>query len=96
MAWSSADLLDDVKLWLRIASNKLDNELTQTLDACKSDLSNAGVKKLDTNDPLIQQAAKLYCKAQFGYDDTADKFAKAYEYLKSALSLSGDYNAGDG
>ena len=81
-----------MKLWLRISSGKMDDELTQTIDACKLDLSNSGVKNLDSSDPLIQQAVKLYCKAQFGYDDSAGKFAEAYEHLKAALSLSGDYN----
>lgn len=49
--------------------------------------------KLDN--PLIQQAVKLYCKAQFGYDDTSSKFAKSYELLKQSLSLSGEYNMED-
>ena len=93
MAWTSESLLAPVKLWLRISSSKMDDELEQTIDACKLDLSNSGVKKLDSSDPLIQQAVKLYCKAQFGYDDSAGKFAEAYEHLKAALSLSGDYNA---
>ena len=95
MAWTSESLLAPVKLWLRISSNKMGDELEQTIDACKLDLQNSGVKNLDSSDPLIQQAVKLYCKAQFGYDDSADsagKFAEAYEHLKTALSLSGDYN----
>lgn len=96
MAWKSSDLLDPVKLWLRISSSKLDGELEQTINACKLDLQNSGVKNLNSTDPLIQQAVKLYCKSQFGYDDYAEKFCKAYEHLKAALSLSGDYNAGEG
>ena len=93
MAWTSEDLLAPVKLWLRISSDKMDDELEQTIDACKLDLSNSGVKNLDSADPLIRQAVKLYCKVQFGYDDSAGKFAEAYEHLKAALSLSGDYNS---
>ena len=96
MAWTSSALLAPVKLWLRISSNKMDDELAQTIDACKLDLQNSGVKKLDSVDPLIRQAVKLYCKAQFGYDDSAGKFTEAYEHLKAALSLSGDYNAETG
>ena len=93
MAWTSENLLAPVKLWLRISSNKMDDELEQTIDACKLDLQNSGVKKLDSSDPLIQQTVKLYCKAQFGYDNSAGKFTEAYEHLKAALSLSGDYNS---
>ena len=92
MAWTSGSLLAPVKLWLRISSNKMDDELEQTIDACKLDLQNSGVKNLDSSDLLIQQAVKLYCKSQFGYDDSAWKFAEAYEHLKAALPLSGDYN----
>ena len=92
MAWTSGSLLAPAKLWLRISSNKMDDELEQTIDACKLDLQNSGVKNLDSSDLLIQQAVKLYCKSQFGYDDSAGKFAEAYEHLKAALSLSGDYN----
>ena len=92
MAWTSSALLAPVKLWLRVSSSKMDDELTQTIDACKLDLQNSGVKKLDSSDPLIQQAVKLYCKAQFGYDDSSGDFSRAYEHLKAALSLSGDYN----
>lgn len=93
MAWTSEDLLAPVKLWLRISSDKMDDELEQTINACKLDLQNSGVKNLNSTDPLIQQAVKLYCKSQFGYDDYAEKFSKAYEHLKAALSLSGDYNS---
>ena len=96
MAWTSESLLAPVKLWLRISSSKMDDELAQTIDACKLDLSNSGVKNLDSNDPLIRQAVKLYCKAQFGYDDSSGAFSKAYEHLKAALSLSGDYNVEEG
>jgi hypothetical protein len=96
LAWVSADLIKPAKLWLRISSDKLDDELTQTIEACKLDLSNSGVRKLDTSDALIKQAVKLYCKAQFGYDGGSDEFSKAYEHLKAALSLSGDYNAEEG
>lgn len=94
--WDAKALIAPVKLWLRISSDKMDDELEQTIDACKLDLSNSGVKNLDSSDPLIQQAVKLYCKAQFGYDDSSDSFSKAYESLKAALSLSGDYNTEGG
>ena len=46
MAWTSESLLAPVKLWLRISSDKMDDELEQTIDACKLDLSNSGVEKL--------------------------------------------------
>jgi len=89
------ELLPAVKKWLRITSASLDDEIEQTISACIPDLKNAGVKNAALDDPLIQQAIKLYCKAQFGYDDSSSKFAKAYELLKQSLSLSSEYNTED-
>jgi hypothetical protein len=45
-------------------------------------------------DPLIERAIILYVKANFGYtqDVDAKRFADAYENLRRALVLSGDYN----
>lgn len=87
-----AVLINQARTWLRITTDALDAELGQTLDAGVLDLQNAGVKDPDLTDPLVQQALKLYCKAQFGYDKDAEKFARSYEYLKCAMALSGDYN----
>jgi hypothetical protein len=92
---TTEELLPSVKKWLRIMSVSLDDEISQTISACVVDLKNAGVRKVKLDNPLIQQAVKLYCKAQFGYDDTSSKFAKSYELLKQSLSLSGEYNMED-
>lgn len=78
--------------WLRIATKSRDDEIRQVIDACLIDLSIGGVAVIDTEDPAIQQAIKLYLKSQFGYDLNAEKFGKAYEHLKAALALCGDYN----
>lgn len=87
-----ADLRDDVKLWLRISGSATDAEIDQTIQSALMDLQLAGVVKTEPSDALIQQAVKLYCKAQFGYDEDAAKFSIAYEHLKSALALCGEYN----
>ena len=78
--------------WLRITTETRDEEIRQVIDACLIDLSNAGVVSLDTDDAAVQQCLKLYLKSQFGYDANAEKFNEAYEHLKKALALSGDYN----
>lgn len=86
-------MLEKVKLALRIKSNKLDEEITDLIEACKIDLSLSGVKRIKGTDPLIQQAIKLYCKANFGLDNKdSEKYQKSYEMLKISLSLCGDYN----
>ncbi|MBQ3503679.1 MAG: DNA-packaging protein [Oscillospiraceae bacterium] len=95
-AKNAADaLLDSAKKWLRRSSDKLNDEITQTMAAAFLDMKNAGIKRLDKEDPLIQQAVKLYLKAHFGYDDQPEKWEAAYERLKAALSLSSDYTRED-
>lgn len=89
---TDAELLTAAKVWLRDTSSTMDVEITQTIAACKLDLTNGGVVVIDIDDALTQQAIKLYLKAQFGYDDKADKYAAAYEHVKAALALSGLYN----
>lgn len=83
-----------VKLWIRKISigNILDEEIWQDVLACCADLKISGVVKTDLDDPLIQQAVKLYCKAHFGYEEDSEKFQSAYDALKASLSLSGEYN----
>lgn len=87
------DINTNVKLFLRVSSASADAEIQQTIDACLLDLRNAGVSSLDTDDPLIQQAVKLYCKAQFGFSADSEKYERAYEHLKASLSLSSDYSS---
>ena len=84
-------LLPEGKKWLRRSTSTLDTEIIQTAASAFLDMKNAGIKRLDREDPLIQQAVKLYLKAHFGYDDQPEKWEAAYERLKAALSLSSDY-----
>lgn len=84
-------LLPEARVWVRKSASNLDDELEQTLAACMLDLKNAGVDNFREGDPLLKQAAKLYLKAHFGYDDKSEKWEAAYEHLKAALSLSGEY-----
>ena len=84
-------LLPDARLWVRKSSDNLDNEIIQTTAACMLDLKNAGVVNFKSEDPILQQAAKLYLKAQFGFSEDSAKWEAAYEHLKAALSLSSDY-----
>lgn len=86
-------MLEKVKLSLRIKNNKLDLEINDLIEACKIDLSICGVRKVDENDPLIQRAIIIYCKANFGLDNKdSEKYQRSYDLLKQSLSLCGDYN----
>lgn len=89
-------LLSDVKTALRISetTTDFDGEIQDLIDAAKTDLGLSGVmseKVIDT-DPLIKRAVIVYCKANFGYDNPdAERFHRAYDLLKTHLSLSVDY-----
>lgn len=86
-------LLEKVRSSLRIKNTKFDDEIEDLINACKVDLSLSGVKKIDAEDVLIQQAIKLYCKANFGLDNKdSEKYRNSYQALKVSLSLCGDYN----
>lgn len=85
-------MLSQVKESIRIKHDKLDSDLQGHIDACKADLKRAGVTKIDETDALITQAIKIYVKWQVNYEGQADRFMRAYESLRDALSLCGDYN----
>lgn len=85
--------LADIKTDLRISHNKLDADIQSTMDACTLDLGMAGVKKSEP-DALIDKAIKLYCRWQFDYNGKADQYERAYQALRTAMSLCGDYNGG--
>ncbi|MDU4787666.1 MAG: head-tail connector protein [Clostridium sp.] len=86
-------MLEKVKLSLRIKSSKLDDEINDLIEACKIDLSIGGVRKIKDDDPIIQRAIIVYCKANFGLDNKdSEKYQKSYDLLKQSLSLCGDYN----
>jgi hypothetical protein len=86
-------LIDDVKLTLRIKNTAYDAEIQALVDTCKADLKISGVDIVNGTDPLTAQAIKLYCKGSFGYDDNSEKFMNAYNGLKIAMALCGDYKA---
>ena len=95
MAEITNEIVDSARAWLRISTNQRDDEIKQVMEACLIDLKNGGVAKIDTEDSAIRQCLKLFLKSQFGYDADAERFAKAYEFLKCSLALSGDYNVED-
>lgn len=87
-------LTEKVRAALRISSTgeKITTEITDCIAACKADLKNDGVKVIDETDALVIRAVTLYCKAEFGYNDKAEKFRQSYDTLKMRLALSQEYN----
>lgn len=86
-------MLEKIKSSLRVKSTKLDVEIQDLIEAAKLDLKISGVAKINEADPLIIQAVKTYCKANFGLDNKdSEKYQKSYDMLKQHLSLCGEYN----
>lgn len=90
-------ILDDAKVALRIAATNtsFDGEVTDLIAAAKADLALSGIvaAKVSDTDTLIKRAIITYCKAYFGYDNPdADRFIKAYDMLKTHLTLAKDYS----
>jgi hypothetical protein len=86
-----------IRQYLRINNPPpgIDEEIADKISAAREDLILAGVlpsKANDESDSLIKQAVGLYCKAEFGLDNTdSDKFRAAYETVKARLTLSDAY-----
>lgn len=87
-------LVDKVKGSMRILSKSavIENDINGSIEACKRELSIAGVKNIDETDSLITKAVILYVKADFNYQNMGEKYRQSYETLKTTLSLSSDYN----
>lgn len=86
----SDELLCTLKRAVRVSSGDADEELSELVEACKTELKLAGVYG-DESDPLYLQAVRLYCKAHYGYDDDTERFFGAFESLRDSMALSGDY-----
>ena len=86
------ELLNKVKISLRISHNALDDDVADTIEACLADLKVCGVQNPDVTNPLILNAVKLYCKAAYT-DDTgkAAAYQARYDALKSCLMMATGY-----
>jgi hypothetical protein len=84
-------MLEKVKMSLRITHDALDSDISDTIDACKRDLSISGVEIIEDTDELIIQACKTYARAEYDFGGKGEKYKESYELLKQHLSLCGDY-----
>ena len=97
MATINEGLLAKVKTSLRISHTALDTDVADNIEACINDLRVCGIlgSKLDTTqelDPLILNAVKLYCKAEYTDDPAkAARFQQSYDALKSCLMMAEGY-----
>lgn len=84
-------ILEDIKHAIRVKTDSVNGEIEDLIAAAKRELEIAGVYITDESEPTAKQAIKLYCKANYGYDENAERFRQAYEALRDSMALSGEY-----
>ena len=88
-------MLEKIKLSMRIFHTAADADIESNISASMFELRRVGVHAsvavVSSQDPLINKAAELYCKWQFDYNGKGEKFEKAFNNLRDALSLCEDY-----
>ena len=80
------EMLDKVKLALRITTNAFDDELKDLIDAAKQDLGIAGVVVPETIGAIVTRAIITYCKMSFGLPEDYDQLKRSYDEQKAQLS----------
>ncbi|MFT9267007.1 head-tail connector protein [Oenococcus sp.] len=96
---------DQVKKNLRVMSNDngINQEIADLIESARNDLyvSQSITKDISSSvtNPLVKQAVVLYCKANFGLDNSdSEKYRAAYEDLAGKLSVASQWkdSIGDG
>lgn len=87
------EMLDKVKLALRIVGDDFDEELTDLINACLIDLRIGGANGVNviTTDPLTIRAVITYCKMNFGQSEDYDRLKRSYDEQKSQMSMATTY-----
>lgn len=86
------DLLAKVKTALRISHTALDEDVADSIAAALADLTAHGIVHAKDDDPLMQNAVKLYCRAEYT-DDVAKaaEYRTRYKELRDCLKLAEGY-----
>ena len=85
------EMLDAVRLALRITTLAYDTELQLLINAALDDLGIAGVDKSLTSAPLIRPAVITYCRAHFGSPPDYDRLKASYDEQKAQLQMATGY-----
>lgn len=93
-------LVNDIKKALRIAHDRLDDDIQQHISACLDDMRRLGIAVPDNDtdvesNSLLLSAVKLYCMAQYDFLSKGDQYKKGYESLRDVLSMSSGYKESD-
>ncbi len=85
------EFIEEMKRAVRVKTEYANEEIKNLVNACIAELSLTGVYISDITETLSKQVITLYCKAHYGYDEKTEPFLKAYQALRDAMALSGDY-----
>lgn len=85
------DLLELVKMALRIKTDAFNDELNLLIAAAQTDLGIAGIVLPAELDEICKRAIITYCKANFGEPDDYDRIKASYDEQKAQLSMATGY-----
>lgn len=85
------EMLNAVKLALRVTTEAFDTELTDLIGAALIDMRLAGVTNADTADLLVRRAVITYCRMNFGQPDDYDRLKKSYDEQKGQMGMATGY-----
>ncbi len=86
-----AELLQKVKLALRITTDAFNSEISDLISAAQLDLGVAGVVLPDVLDTLVGQAIVTYVKMNFGDPDNYERLKQSYDEQKAQLVTATGY-----
>lgn len=78
-------LLDDMRVRVRVLSDKTDSEIQDMIDAALRNMRRVGIREEllqeETMDPMVRDAVALYCKANYGFDNSdGDRFWNRFQW----------------
>lgn len=88
---SEGNILQAVKMALRITTNAFDAELVDLISAARLDLGLAGVTETDTDNALVRRAVITYVKIHFGEPDEYERLKESYDEQKAQMSMATGY-----
>ena len=99
MGNDTLNLIDRVRLALRLKTNAFDSEIENLIASAKLDLKIAGIFNVSEDDPQIVTAIITYCKLNFGtpYEDSSmrksyyQNLKNAYDEQKAQLGMATGY-----
>lgn len=85
-------LLQKIKTDLRRSGAHLDEDISDQIEACLSDLSICGIHGVSVLDSNILTAVKLWCRSLYDTDkDARAEYSRRYDRFKASLMVAKGY-----